>query len=172
MSELDLIDKHEKSYMFTSENTVLDLYSFLKMGYFFNIDIGDSRDTVRKNMGNPKFEQVDVRYKWEDWYYDDKKYRVCFMNSKVDCLVIDYQYFQAYSLPIKVEHFGEIDTLHISQETLIGQMIQILNLKKFKWELSNKGEHDIFIIKTEGKVDISFNLDNDKLFRMTREQPQ
>lgn len=172
MSEFTLIDKHEKSYMFTSENDALDLYSFLKMGYFFNIDIGDSTETVRKNLGNPEDEHGDARYKWEHWYYADKKYRVCFTDSKVSCLVVNYWYFQEYSLPIKVEHFGEIDTLQISQETLIGQMIQILNLKKIKWELSNKGEFGLFMIRTEGKVDITFELENDKLYQMTRNQPQ
>lgn len=51
-------------------------------------------------------------------------------------------------------------------------MIQVLNLKKIQWDFIEKQQNMVLVIKTEGKIHIIFNLEDDKLLQMTRNEPQ
>lgn len=158
--------------MFTDENALLDLYSFLKTGFFFGVEIGDNMDIVKKKLGIPQQQQNDKKYSWEDWYYQNNIYAIGFSESKVIDVRVYYQFHSDFSLPIKVKQGEQEKTRYISEKTLIGQIIQVLNLKKIQWDFIEKQQNIVLVIKTEGKVNIILNLEDDKLLQMTRNEPQ
>ncbi len=152
--------------MYAHQKRELDLYSFLKMGYFFNVYVGDDMETVKKNMGEPEAESEDKKFGFSLWLYNDVIYHIYFSKERIiDEIQVCFPV--GFVLPVKVKSWRGEEISYVSCEMLIGQMIKILEHKKIGWEVGERNDQ-ILILKTEGFVNILFDLDCDKLIKMTK----
>lgn len=140
---------------------IIDFRLFLQKGTVFDFSLNTSEADIVALLGNP--DEIEK-------YGKNGKY-LHFENIR---LYIYKNYFNGVTIFFYLENFSIKESLEgvvlcVNQDTLLIDMLNILNKFSIKWDISYKNSAlDYCVIMTSSGISIYYNYENGKLIKMSR----